>query len=89
MSCTVVMVLCVCLVYVFCASQSYKVKRVGNNIAQFGATVNFLMHLWSLCIYRLNSISESGLLWLIEKVDDFFVVLLVADWGPEVDLFSV
>jgi hypothetical protein len=24
---------------------------------------------------------------LIEKVDDFFVVLLVADWGPEVDLF--
>ena len=22
---------------------------------------------------------------MIEKVDDFFVVLLVADWGPEVE----
>ena len=46
----------------FFVLHSYKVKRVGNNIAQFGATVNFLMHLWSLCIYRLNSISE---IWII------------------------
>ena len=26
---------------------------------------------------------------MIEKVDDFFVVLLVADWGPEVEFLLV
>ena len=62
MSCTVVMVLCAQVCFLCFTVTRYKVKRVGNNIAQLGATVNFLMHLWSLCIYRLNSISE---IWII------------------------